>query len=492
NLRRTVAFAPAVGQLLEQRYRVFVEVSPHPVLTVGIGECVDETDTVTVISGTLRRDEGGLERVLVSAAELFVRGVKVDWQQVLTGGRRIDLPTYAFQHQRFWPNERQSGDARVLGLAATGHPLLGAAVGLADSDGMVLTGRLSLSSHPWLADHVVAGMVFFPGTGFVELAVRAGDQVGCELVEELILDAPLVLGEDDAVVVQIAVGAPEETGRRSVSIYARSADATEEVPWVRHATGTLAMGSRAAVPFDTAVWPPADATAIELDGLYDQLAEGLLAYGPVFQGLRAAWRGADGAVFAEVALPEEAQSDAGSFGVHPALLDAALHAVSFAGLDAAAGTRLPFSWDEVCLHASGATLLRVRLAKVGEDAVSLSAVDSAGEPVVSARSLVLRPVSADQLVAVGSTPAVERDALFRLEWTPSAQMPVSDAEPDVVELAGEALSDLALLESVPDVVMVSVGSAVAEDVVESTHAVVAQVLELLQEWLADERFVGSR
>ncbi|MEU8040820.1 SDR family NAD(P)-dependent oxidoreductase, partial [Streptosporangium sp. NPDC049078] len=492
NLRRTVGFAPAVGQLLEQRYRVFVEVSPHPVLTVGVGECVDAAEVEAVIAGTLRRDEGGLERVLVSAAELFVRGVTVDWLQVLTGGRRVDLPTYAFQHQRFWPNAKQSGDAHVLGLAATGHPLLGAAVGLADSDGVLLTGRLSLSSHPWLADHVVAGMVFFPGTGFVELAVRAGDQVGCEVVEELILDAPLVLGEDDAVVVQIAVGAPEETGRRSVSVYARSANATEEVPWVRHATGTLATGGRAAVPFDTAVWPPADATAIELDGLYDQLAEGLLTYGPVFQGLRAAWRGADGAVFAEVALPEEAQSDAGSFGVHPALLDAALHAVSFAGLDAAAGTRLPFSWDEVCLHASGATLLRVRLAKVGEDAVSLSAVDFAGEPVVSARSLVLRPVSADQLVAVGSTPAVERDALFGLEWTPSAQMPVSDAEPDVVELAGEALSDLALLDSVPDVVMVSVGSADAEDVVESTHAVVAQVLGLLQEWLADGRFVGSR
>ncbi|WP_326830207.1 SDR family NAD(P)-dependent oxidoreductase [Streptosporangium sp. NBC_01810] len=492
NLRRTVGFAPAVGVLLEQRYRVFVEVSPHPVLTVGIGECVDETNAVTVIAGTLRREDGGLDRVLVSAAELFVRGVAVDWQSVLTGGRRVDLPTYAFQHQRFWPSERQSGDARVLGLAATDHPLLGAAVGLADSDGVLLTGRLSLSSHPWLADHVVAGMVFFPGTGFVELAVRAGDQVGCEVVEELTLAAPLVLGEDDAVVIQIAVGAPEETGRRSVSIYARSADAAEEVPWVRHAAGTLATGSRVAVPFDTAVWPPAGATTIALDGLYDRLAEGLLVYGPVFQGLRAAWRGADGAVFAEVALPEQAQSDAGSFGVHPALLDAALHAVSFAGLDAAAGTRLPFSWDEVCLHAGGAALLRVRLAKVGEDAVSLSAVDFAGEPVVSARSLVLRPVSADQLAAAGSSPRVERDALFGLEWTPSVQTPVSDAELDVAELAGEALSDLALLDSVPDVVMVAVGSADAENVVESTHALVADVLGLLQRWLADERFETSR
>ncbi|MEU3170406.1 polyketide synthase dehydratase domain-containing protein, partial [Streptosporangium sp. NPDC006930] len=489
NLRRTVGFAPAVGQLLEQRYRVFVEVSPHPVLTVGVGECVDETDTVTVIAGTLRRDEGGLERVLVSAAELFVRGVKVDWQQVLTGGRRIDLPTYAFQHQWFWPESTGSGAGNVAaaGLAATDHPLLGAAMGLADSNGVVLTGRLSLSSHPWLADHTVAGMVIFPGTGFLELAVRAGDQVDCDVVEELTLAAPLVLGEDDAVVVQIAVGAPEESGRRALNVYSRSASAADDVPWVRHATGTLATGGRAAVPFDGAVWPPAGATVIELDGLYDELATRGLGYGPVFQGLRSVWQ-RDGEIFAEVALPEQATSSAGSFGVHPALLDAALHAVSFAGLDVVEGGWLPFSWGEVSLHAGGAALLRVRLTRMGADSVSLTAVDLAGEPVLSARSLIVRPFTPDQLVGAGGGRGVERDSLFGVDWVSLPEVGGAEPEADVVELSGE----LASLESVPDVVMVAVGSAGAEDVVESTHAVVAQVLELLQEWLADERFVGSR
>ncbi|MEU8385899.1 polyketide synthase dehydratase domain-containing protein, partial [Streptosporangium sp. NPDC048865] len=370
-LPRDPARASAVEVLLEQRHRVFVEVSPHPVLTVGVGECVDRSDATTVIAGTLRREEGGLDRVLVSAAELFVRGVGVDWRQVLPGGRRVDLPTYAFQHQRYWPNARQGGDARGLGLAATDHPLLGAAVGLADSDGVLLTGRLSPASHAWLADHVVAGMVIFPGTGFLELAIRAGDQVGCEVVEELTLAAPLVLGEDDAVVVQVAVGAPEEGGRRTLNIYSRSAHGGEEVPWVRHATGALATGNGAVASFDAAVWPPAGATAIELDGLYDELAVQGLGYGPIFQGLRAAWHGTGGEVFAEVALPEQAASNAGAFGVHPALLDAALHAVAFAGLDAAGGTRLPFSWGEVSLHAGGAALLRVRLTRTGTDSVSL-------------------------------------------------------------------------------------------------------------------------
>ncbi|GES10223.1 polyketide synthase [Acrocarpospora macrocephala] len=493
NLRNTVNFAPAIGQLLEQRYRAFVEVSSHPVLTIGIGECVDEAAVDAVIAGTLRRDEGGLDRVLVSAAELFVRGVTVDWQAVLTGGRRVDLPTYAFQHRRYWLESAGAGagDVAAAGLAATDHPLLGAAVGLADSDGVVLTGRISLRTQPWLADHTVAGMVFFPGTGFLELAVRAGDQVGCGLVEELTLAAPLVLGKDDAVAVQVAVGAPEETGRRTLSVYSRPAQAGDEAQWVRHATGTLATDAQAAAHFDTAAWPPAGATAIELDGLYEELAAGGLGYGPVFQGLRGAWRGTGGEVFAEVALPEQAQSDAGAFGVHPALLDAALHAIAFAGLDTAAGTRLPFSWQEVTLYATGAALLRVRLAKVGDDAVSVSAVDAAGEPVLSARSLVSRPVSADQLAAAGSGPGAEREALFGLEWVP-AHAPVSDAGLDVAELTAEVLADLALLEVVPDVLTLRVSSSETAGTVESTHELVAQVLGLLRRWLADERFEASR
>ncbi|MFF3444591.1 SDR family NAD(P)-dependent oxidoreductase, partial [Streptosporangium sp. NPDC002721] len=487
NLRRTVGFASAVETLLEQRHRAFVEVSPHPVLTVGVGECVDAAEVEAVIAGTLRRDDGGLERVLTSAAELFVRGVTVDWRQVLPGGRRVDLPTYAFQHQWYWPvgAGSQVGNVAAAGLAATDHPLLGAAVGLADSDGVVLTGRLSLRSHPWLADHAVAGVVIFPGTGFLELAVRAGDQVGCELLEELTLAAPLVLGEDDAVVVQIAVGAPEESGRRTLSVYSRSAQAGEDVPWVRHATGTLATGTGTAVPFDATVWPPQGATAIELDGLYDELAVRGLGYGPVFQGLRAAWQ-RDGEIFAEVALPEQVVSEAGLFGVHPALLDAVLHAVAFIGLDAAAGTRLPFSWQEVSLHAAGASVLRVRLVRAGADSITLTAVDAAGELVVSARSLVLRPFSPEQLVGVGG--GVERDSLFGVDWVALPEVSGARAGASVVELSG----DLASLDPVPDVVTFTVGSADAGSVVESTHELVARVLGLLQEWLADERFGASR
>ncbi|WP_442785244.1 type I polyketide synthase, partial [Amycolatopsis sp. H20-H5] len=409
NLRQTVGFEPAVRALLAQGHRAFVEVSSHPVLTGGIHETVDETGGQAVVSGTLRRDAGDLRRFLTSLAEVFVRGVGVDWASVFTGtgARQVDLPTYAFQHERHWPRPvPPRSDAHGLGLISADHPLLGAAVSLAGSDGLLLTGRFSVATHPWLADHSVGGVVLFPGTGFLELAIRAGDQVGCDRVDELTLSIPLVLPADDAVAIQVRVGTPDDADSRDLRIFSRPADAPAEQEWTEHATGVLSSGEHVA-EFDVSVWPPRDADPIDLGGFYDRRT-----FGPVFQGLHAAWQGKD-AVYAEVTLPPAAE-DADLFGMHPALLDASLHAVSFVDSEAAGKSLLPFAWSGVSLHAGGASTLRVRLAAVGTDAVSLAAVDVEGAPVFSADSLVLRSASAG--LAAGARG--EAQSLFRLEWTP--------------------------------------------------------------------------
>ncbi|MEU0487374.1 polyketide synthase dehydratase domain-containing protein, partial [Streptosporangium sp. NPDC006013] len=537
-VRQPVRFADGVRGLRGQGVRAYLELGPDGVLTAMADDTLtalagsdesarslvvaEDSNTHHLTTGAyaesdlvlvpvLRRDRDEESAAISALAELYVHGVAVDWRAVLPVGSRVELPTYAFQRKWFWPQGAGSrvGNVAAAGLAAASHPLLGAAMGLAGADGVLLTGRLSLRSHPWLADHAVGGMVIFPGTGFLELAIRAGDQVGCDLVEELTLVAPLVLGEDDAIAVQVWVGAAEESGRRGVSVYARPAEAADEEPWVEHAAGVLTGGGRVAEAFDATVWPPQGATAIELDGLYDQFAEDGLSYGPVFQGLRAAWRGADGEVFAEVVLPEQV-GDAASFGMHPALLDAALHAVSFAGLDVSGGGRLPFSWSEVCLHAGGASLLRVRLARTGDDSVSVNAVDAVGEPVLSARSLVLRPILSDQLVTASRERGVERDVLFGVEWVPLTELPAADpglvamSGPDLLGLAGvwqadgrevRVHADLAsLVEAgpVPGVVLAEVVADPAGGVVESAHELAARVLGLVQAWLADDRFGDSR
>ncbi|MGW0595135.1 SDR family NAD(P)-dependent oxidoreductase, partial [Streptosporangium sp. NPDC002607] len=498
-VRGAVRFADGVRALHRQGVRAYLELGPDGVLTAMAADTlaadadVHESDAVLV--PVLRKDRDEQVASMTALAELHVHGVPVDWQAVLPRGRQVDLPTYPFQHEWYWPRGQRMGDARNLGLAAAGHPLLGAAVALAASDGVLLTGQLSLRSQAWLADHAVGGRVLFPGTAFLELAIRAGDQVGCDLVEELTLAAPLVLGETDAVAVQVWVGA-EESGRRDLSIYTRPAEAGDDEPWVRHAVGVLAIGGQTAERLDTEVWPPQGASAIELGGLYDQLAEGGLSYGPLFQGLRAAWR-RDDEIFAEVSLPSRLESDAGSFGVHPALLDAALHVVTFAGLDDSEGSRLPFSWGEVCLHAGGASALRVRLARTEGDAVSLAVADMAGEPVLTARSLVLRPITA----ATGEGDRRgERDSLFRVEWTalPSARVaPVADPAPTVA-VVGLDVFDLADpsvfgdTDQAPGAVVTELIFDQAGAVVDATHELNARVLTVLQQWLADERYRDSR
>ncbi|HEX3778341.1 MAG TPA: SDR family NAD(P)-dependent oxidoreductase, partial [Pseudonocardiaceae bacterium] len=489
HVHQAVRFADAISAVRNQGTATFLELGPDGVATAMAGEVLaGDSDALTV--SLLRSDRDEPAAAVRALAALHTNGVSLDWAGFFagSGGHRIELPTYAFQHERYWTESMASrvGNVAAAGLETAGHPLLGAAVGLAGADGVLLTGRLSLRTHAWLADHAVGGVVLFPGTGFLELAIRAGDQVECDRVEELTLTTPLILAERDAVAIQVWVGGADDSGRRKVNIYSRPVDAPEDAPWVRHATGSLAAGEEAA-SFDTSVWPPAGAEELPVDGLYEQLAEGGFGYGPVFQGLRAAWRHGE-EVFAEVSLPGDAESAAASFGLHPAVLDAALHASTFLNLDTTGGVRLPFSWTDACLHANGAATVRVRLTRTDDESIAIAAVDSAGGPVFSAASLVLRAVPTDQLTAARGPQGVERDSLFRVEWTGLSELPPVDAESQLVELAG----DLDSVEQVPALVAVTLAATDAEDVLGSVHELTARTLSLLQRWLADERFADSR
>nr|AXL06124.1 polyketide synthase [uncultured bacterium] len=476
NLRGQVRFGPAVETLLGQGHGVFVEVGAHPVLVQPITELTDETDTV--VTGTLRRDDGGPRRLLTSMAELFVRGADVDWA-ALVPPARADLPTYAFDHEHYWLRAAENAsDAVSLGLAGADHPLLGAVVELPHSDGLVFTSRLSLRSHPWLADHAVRGVVIVPGTGLVELAVRAGDEAGCPVLDELVIEAPLVVPRRGGVRVQVALGGPGDDGSRTVDVYSRREDADS---WTRHATGVVVPGDRATAGFGFAAWPPPDAKAVDITGAYDVLADVGYGYGPTFRAVRAVWRRGD-ETFAEIALPEDA--DAGAFGIHPALLDAALHSTM---VSAAADTesygdevRLPFAWNGLRLHAAGASTLRVRVAKPEPDSLSLEAVDETGGLVVTLDSLVGRPVSNDQLATAAGT-----GSLYRVDWTPVSSVDTARPSPSWVSVAtAEDVATLAddVLSGVAEAPAVAVMEAVAGE--EPALALTVRVLDVVQCWLA--------
>ncbi|HEY0700664.1 MAG TPA: acyltransferase domain-containing protein, partial [Micromonospora sp.] len=387
NLRRRVDFAGAVRLLREQGHSIFVEVSPHPVLVPGLPD-----DTIGV--GSLRRDDGGADRFLTSLGEAWAHGVTVDWTAVFAGqdAQRIVLPTYPFQHRRYWldaPAVASDDAATGLGLASTNHPLWGAAVSLADGQGVLFTARLSRRSHPWLVDHAVRDTTLLPGTALLELLFRAGEQVGCGRVEELTMPVPVLLPERGAVSLQLVVGAPDTAGRRTATLYARPADG-DDTEWTEHASGMLAPGNGAGLPgVDLSVWPPTGAVPVPLDGFYQRLAGVGFHYGPVFQGLRAVWRRGD-ELFADVRLPELAGADPAGYGLHPALLDAALQAMGFGAFVEGDAQVLPFAWSGVSLLATGAPALRVRITSAGPAAIALEAADLAGQPVATIGSLALR------------------------------------------------------------------------------------------------------
>ncbi|MGW5236579.1 polyketide synthase dehydratase domain-containing protein, partial [Streptomyces nodosus] len=507
HVRQAVRFADSVDWLARHDVTAFLELGPDSVLSAMAQNCLDAAGSDALTVPALREGRPEDHTFTAALAALHTQGTALHWDACFTGtgARRTDLPTYTFQRRRYWPRAVQGGaaDLRSVGLGAAHHPLLSAAVSLADSEGALLTGRISLLSHPWLADHTVRGATLLPGTAFLELAVRAGDEVGCDRVDELTLAAPLVLPEQGGVQVQLWIGNPDASGRRSVTVYGRP-DADEDAPWTSHATGVLSA-SRTTSDFDATVWPPADAETLPVDGLYERLADGGFGYGPLFQGLRAAWRRGE-EVFAEVVLPESGHTDAESFGLHPALLDSALHAASFVDLDERAAGGLPFSWEGVSLHASGATTLRVRLAPAAGDAVAIAVADDSGQLVLSADSLILRAVAAREIDAAA---ALVRDALFRLDWVPVTAVAAAGtaalvgedpfglrALPQFGDLAVHPdLTALAAADgAVPDTVLLPLtGTGPDTDPVTAAHRAATEALAAVRTWLEqDERFAASR
>ncbi|WP_420157026.1 SDR family NAD(P)-dependent oxidoreductase [Nocardiopsis sp. CNT-189] len=515
HVREAVRFADGIRTLETEGTTRFLELGPDGVLTAMAQDSVGSETALLV--PTARKDRPETTALVTALGTLHTNGSAVDWTAFFagTGAQRVDLPTYAFQHERYWLDApAAAGDVSSAGLDSAEHPLLGAAVALPETDGFLFTGLLSLRTHPWIADHAVQGTVLLPGTAFVELALHAGAQVGCGSVEELTLTAPLVLPQTGGVRIQVTVGAADDSGRRPISVHSRSADAGPDASWTRHGTGSLVPGTAAPASVPDPVWPPEGATPVDVTDLYDRFADRGFAYGPVFQGLRSGLRyGGEvltEAVLAEVALPADHREQAAGFGMHPALLDAALHAVGLGSFFPEDGQgRLPFSWSGVSLHAHGASALRVRLTQPEPGALALQVTDGTGRPVLSVDSLVLRPVSAEQLSAARGE---QHDSLFRLDWTavpagsarPGGCAVLGDAGPDLAAalarngVKAEPAADLAALRAavdagspVPDLVLLPVtadGGAVAPGV----HAAGLRVLGVLQDWLADDRFTGSR
>ncbi|WP_237774184.1 type I polyketide synthase [Actinosynnema sp. ALI-1.44] len=497
HVRQPVRFADSVRALEDEGVTTFLELGPDGALS-GMGqECLATPERAAFVP-VLRKDKSEDRALIEAIGRVHLRGTAVDWREFFagTGVRRMPLPTYAFQRQRFWlESSLAPADATGLGLGSAGHPLIGATIAM--PEGFLFTARLSVQSTAWLADHVVLDRTVVPGTALVELAIRAGDQAGCGVVEELLLETPLVLPEDGAVQLRVTLAEPDDAGLRTVNVYSRAEDAPAEADWVRHATGLLSAARRPDGA-DLSAWPPAGADVLDLEGLYDGFSNNGVEYGPTFRGLRRAWRRGD-EVFAEVSLPPEAAEQAAEFGLHPAVLDAALHSVGLGGFVEDIGQPwLPFAWNGVSLHATGASSLRIRAVSVGHDAMALDIADATGEPVATITSLAMRPVSTEQLAGGGGS---FHESLFRVDWT-QLRLPdpigTCDAVGDLAAAFRRAGADVRELASVNDAEsgLVAVWcpgiDRTGSSVPELAHAAAVDTLELVRDWLAAEQYDDAR
>ncbi|MFD2494901.1 type I polyketide synthase [Amycolatopsis jiangsuensis] len=401
----------------------FLEIGPDSALTA----MVDEGAVAA-----LRADRPEETALMSALGRLHVRGVSIDWAPLFDGARRVGLPTYPFQRERYWLRDGPAGQTTLTSV-----------VEIAGRDRFVCTGELGVAGQPWLGDHAVHGRLIAPGTALVDFALQAAAGIGTGHLDDLVLEAPLVVPAEGAVELQLTADEPDGSGRRELNLSSRQGDG----PWTRHATGSLTVAGGPS-PFDAvpsgAEWPPSGAEPADLDALYDRFAGHGIEYGPAFRGAEAVWTRGD-EVFAEVRLPG---GQSGGHALHPALFDAALHAAALAEY---AGSGLPFAWRGVGLHSTGATRLRVRIAPSEQDGISLLATDEGGRPVLEIRSLVPRPLPAGH------------DSLFVLEWTPARH--------------GEPAAQDTVVEEFP------AGAGTVEEI----HAATRRALGLVRAWLSEDR-----
>ncbi|MFJ1455345.1 type I polyketide synthase [Nocardia sp. N2S4-5] len=480
--RETVRFADGIRFLEDAGVTRFVEIGPDGGLTAAVQESVRRTDIVAVT--TLRRQRPEVDAVLAAAGAVFEAGADVWWKALFdgAGARRVRLPAYAFAADRYWLADTGSGpgDTAAAGLDAAAHPMLGAVVPQPDSAAFTLTGRLAPDSPGWLRDHVVGATVLLPGTGFLELALRAAAEAGCATVRELTLQAPLVFPDRAPRQVQVRVGEPDDSGERTISVHSRTAQGQS---WTTHAQGMLAR-ERAAAPDlgEPSPWPPAAAEPMETADGYARLAEWGFEYGPLFRGLTGAWR-QSGEIFGEAALPTEIRGEAGDFAIHPALLDASLHALLHAFLaDRGDGdVLLPFVWEDVSVTEPGVPALRVRMKLTGPDAVSLVGTDESGREVLSVGTLRWRPVSTEQLGAADA-----RDRLAEVRWVATETVGGRAARP------WAEWREVARVAQVPPVVLLDCRSGEPGAVApERLRERVSGVLAVVQAWLSEDRYASS-
>ncbi|MFF9703510.1 SDR family NAD(P)-dependent oxidoreductase [Streptomyces griseofuscus] len=518
NLREPVRFAETVTAMVSHGYDAFIEISPHPVLLTSLRQILDQADSDAPVCATLRRDQGSYERFLRAAAEAYVQGHEVDWAALHTGAwsegpAPEGLPTYPFEGRRFWlPSQMNATEAAVPAavqpsvsrtrISAGGHPFLASVVETVDGTA-VLSGRLSIRSHPWLLDHRVEDRPLLPGTAFAELLLSAGRELDCPALDELVLRDPLFLPTDGTQVdVQVTVRPADAQGKRAVAVHSRPAAADSQ--WRHHAEGLLSPDAPRPNPTRLPIEPGTG--QLETDTLYARLREMGYGYGDAFRGVRGGEHG-DGWSRSRVVLPDSARINHSGFALHPALSDAALHAAVACGLIGTPATEeiaVPFVFNDVHVgDLDDAVQCWAVARRVAPDAIALTLTDDDGHVLLSVNRMVVRGLERPD-----RQPEQEEAVLYTTEWVEAEGEPGVERRLCVVGADGPLASSLRntahggiAVATLDEAIMIvralpgdwqvvlstpSTGSGTAADV----HDTAEWTLKAIQQWTLAEDLAG--
>ncbi|OLR91799.1 polyketide synthase [Actinokineospora bangkokensis] len=426
NLRRPVRFAHALTAAIADGHTRFVEISPHPIALSALEQTAAGLGREVVGLPSAHRKDDERATFLTSLATLHTLGHPTALATRHEALPPVALPGPRWEHHRFWPKPRAAA------VPAGRHPLLGVHIELPEGDRHLWRADVGTDAQPWITDHAAHGVAIFPGTAYLELALAAAREAlrGPVEVRDVELTQVLPLAARTEVTTSLTL-----TGKDSgvVTVSTKSASGA----WTRHASATVRRREDAVEPLGRTT----GGTAVDL---YPAMAEMGQAYGPAFRGLSDVVAG-PGTASAALALPAEAGRATG-YVLHPALSDAALHALAAAAFDrisAGGGTYLPLSLGRVRVFGDPGTAVRVdaRLDSLDDgldglvgavqlvDADDAVVVDVTGVYVRRMRrSSVPLPLAEKAFAAEWERADVERSEVDGRTW-----VVVADSEPDWVD-----------------------------------------------------------
>jgi len=427
HILQPVKFAAGMQSLAQQGVEIFIEIGPKPIL-LGMGRQCLPTDDSGLWLPSLRPEKEDWQALLTSLAELYLHGVKIDWQGFDRDfvRKRVVLPTYPFQRRRYWIDAPAISQIPSFNSDNSQHPLLGVALSLAGTQELRFQGQISKYFPAWLGDHRVFDSIILPGTAYLEMALAAAKNITQSpqsiRLEGVTIQKALVLSENEAKTLQMVLQ-PEANKAYKFQVFSLESgeDSQKQPSWLIHATGKLYLEAPKTPELLNLIELKQQITEeIAVRDLYQKFQDQQIDYGASFRAVDQVWRNQNTAL-GYIVLPESLTLDLDSYQVHPVLLDTCLQVLDATLLEEREETYVPVVFEklEFWQKPSAKMWCYAQLhPQESEETDILKAdiklLDSQGQVIVEVQGLQLKRVRRQTML--GKTENPEQDCLYQIEW----------------------------------------------------------------------------